>query len=646
MLGALVLARGYAGSVLRVDLTSGSIRREPTNEGYARLYVGGRGLGARYLLDYAVPGSDPLSPQNPLVVMTGPFTGTPISSVHKFELLTRSPLTNMYLCSNVGGTFGVELKRAGIDGLILLGKLPKPGCLVILDGEAEIRDASSYWGRDCRETAMMVKRDLGEEVRVMRIGQAGENLVRFANVMSEPERSAGKGGAGAVLGSKNLKAIAVKGSSEVEVADEDGVRELGREVLELIRENPATGLNFRRWGTCHFTRLISEMGIYPFKNFQSVLLGTLGKIDAETWRENYVVKDSSPCYVCSIGCAKTSVISKGKYEGCAVEGPEYESLWALGPNCGIVGCEAPIVANMLCDRLGLDTISTGVTIAFAMECYEKGFLTEAEAGMPIRFGDEQALLSLVEKIAYREGIGNELAEGVRRFAGRMGKASERFAMHCKGMELPAYDPRGVWGMALAYATSCRGGDHLKAWTISDEVTSGKYDRFSTCGKAELVKRIQDLRAVYDSLVNCILAARALTIEVCAKLIEAVTGTGYGVEGLLRCGERIYNLERVIAAIDGISSKDDRLPARIVEDAVDVGIAAGKTLGKENFEKMLRDYYDERGWDGRGLPTERKLAELGMRDVAESIRKMGVKLPASLGREGEGCKPEAPGSTLN
>jgi len=626
-LGRSASVKGYVGSLLHVDLSSGSIKRVPLDKDYIRLYVGGRGLGARYLLDNIVPGTDPLSPQNPCIVMTGPFTGTPISSVHKFELLTRSPLTNMYLCSNVGGTFGVWLKRAGFDGIVLLGKLSKPGYLAILDGEAEIREASHIWGKDCHETTLLIKKDLGEDVCVMRIGPAGENLVRFANVMSEPERSAGKGGAGAVLGSKKLKAIAVKGSGKVAVADEVKLRELGRKVLRLIRENPATSLNFPRWGTCQSTSLICEMGIYPFKNFQSVLIEAQGRIDAETWRENYVVKDSSPCYICSIGCAKTSEIRNGRYKGCKVEGPEYESLWALGPNCGIVGCEAPIVANMMCDRFGLDTISTGVTVAFAMECYEKGLLTEAETGMPIRFGDEQALLSLIEKIAYREGFGNQLAEGVQRLASRIGIASERFAMHCKGMELPAYDPRGVWGMALAYATSCRGGDHLKAWTISEEVTSGKYDRFSTEGKAELVKSIQDLRATYDSLVNCILAARAITIEVCAELMEAVTGTYYDVENLLRCGERIYNLERAIAAIDGISSKDDNLPARLIDDFVDVGAAAGKRIGKENFEKMLKEYYGLRGWAENGLPTESKLIELGMQDVVESIRKKGVELPA-------------------
>ncbi|MGQ9515071.1 MAG: aldehyde ferredoxin oxidoreductase family protein [Thermoproteota archaeon] len=625
------MVKGYAGRLLLVDLSSKSFRREPIDRSYVRLYIGGRGLGARYLLDHIVPGADPLGPQNPFIIMTGPFTGTPISSVHKFEVLTKSPLTNMYLCSNVGGTFGVELKKAGFDGLILLGKLPRRGYLSILDDHVEIRDASHLWGKDCRETSLLIKEELGEKVNVMRIGPAGENLVRFANVMSEPERSAGKGGAGAVLGSKNLKAIAVKGSGKVAVADGDEVRRLGMEILKLIKENPATGQNFPRWGTCQYTRLICEMGIYPFKNFQSVLIDTQGKIDAETWRENYVLKDSSPCYICSIGCAKISQIKEGRYRGSTVEGPEYESLWALGPNCGVVECETPMIANMLCDKLGLDTISTGVTISFAMECYEKGLITEDETGMPVRFGDGQALLTLIERIAHREGIGDQLAEGVCRFARKIGKGSERFAMHCKGMELPAYDPRGVWGMALAYATSCRGGDHLKAWTISDEITSGRYDRFSTEGKAELVKKIQDLRATYDSLINCILASRAITIEVCAKLLEAITGTAYDVKALLSCGERIYNLERVIATTDGITSKDDSLPARIIEDNLDVGLAAGIRIGRDNFEKMLREYYEIRGWDEKGLPKETKLAELEMEDVVDSIRKKGLNLPTGKRR---------------
>jgi len=619
------LIKGYAGSLLRVDLSSRSAQREPLNERYIGLYIGGRGLGARYLLDHIVPGSDPLGVENPCIIMTGPFTGSPISSVHKFEVITRSPLTDMYLCCNVGGTFGVEMKRAGFDGLILLGRSPKPVYLTIFDGDVEFRDASCLWGRNCREVRQLIKDEVGRDFHVMCIGPAGERLVRFANIMSEPERSAGKGGAGAVWGSKNLKAVAVKGSGSIDLSSVEEVKECGREVLGLFRGNPATAMNFPRWGTCQFTSSICEMGLYPFRNFQSVFTDAQDKIDGETWRKGFVTKDTAPCHICSVGCGKISEVRGGPYNGCSVEGPEYETLWALGPNCGIVDCEVPIVANAICDELGLDTISTGVTIAFAMECYERGLISEAEVGMPLRFGDGQALLAMIRKIGFREDLGDRLAEGVRRFSSKVGRGSERFAMHCKGMELPAYDPRGAWGMGLSYATSCRGGDHLKAWTISDEITSGKYDRFSTEGKAELVKRIQDTRSTYDSLVNCVLAARAITMDVCSRLMKAITGREYSVSTLMRCGERIYNLERAIAAIDGISAKDDVLPTRIVEEPLDAGPAAGRIMGRENLEKMLKGYYELRGWNANGLPTTVKLMELDMQDVIEIMRQKGVRL---------------------
>jgi aldehyde:ferredoxin oxidoreductase len=531
------------------------------------------------------------------------------------EAITKSPLTNMYLCSSVGGFLGAELRFAGYDGVIIRGKAAKPVWLEVVDGKAELRGAGETWGLTTEETERAIRKQLKDpRVRTACIGQAGERLVKFANIQVGT-RSLGRGGAGAVMGSKRLKAIAVRGHGKLEVADGEGLEVLMRELIAKMKKTDAIHL-FSRFGTAQFVDPVNEGGIFLTRNFQDGVFDGASKINAETMRAQLVKRDTS-CYACPIACGKYSVVTGGEYANTFVEGPEYETLWSFGAQCGIDRLDAIAAANMWCDRYGLDTISTGNVIGFAMECYERGLLGPGDTdGLEFKFGNHEVLGDLVRKIAFREGIGDLLAEGVRRAAKKIGGGAEGFAMHAKGLEIPAYDPRGAWGMGLAYATSCRGACHLKAWTLAVEVFQPKYDRFSTEGKAKLVFDLQNLRAVLDSLGVCIVGGRAIDIEEMARMVMTVTGWNFAAKELLRAGARIYTLERLLAVRDGISRKDDNLPTRILNEALPRGPARGIKLGRENLDRMLDEYYALRGWDREGRPTKAKLKELGIPKLFE------------------------------
>ena len=606
---------GYAGKILRIDLMRGAIEEQETPEKLARALLGGRGLGAAMLYKELEPGVGPFSPDNVLIFMTCPATGTPLPACPRWEATTESPLTNMYLCSSAGGFFGAELRFAGYDGIVVRGKAASPTWLSIIDGKAELRDADELWGLTTEETEAAIRKELKDKrARVASIGQAGENLVRFANIQAD-SRSLGRGGAGAVMGSKQLKAIAARGHGRVEVADEEGLRTLMRELIAEMKENQAVQ-HFSKFGTAQFVDPVNEGGLFPTRNFQAGVFEGAARINAETMREQLVKKDTA-CYACPIACSKYSVVGKGEYANTFVEGPEYETLWALGAQCGVDRLDAIAAANMWCDRYGMDTISTGNTIGFAMECFERGLLSERDVGgLELKFGNHKVLVELIRKIAFREGIGNLLAEGVRNTARKIGRGSEAFAMHVKGLELPAYDPRGAWGMGLAYATACRGGCHLKAWTLNAEVFAPKYDRFSTEGKAKLVFEIQNTRTVIDSLGVCIIGSRAIGVEEMVRVLAVTTGWNLNVNGLLKAGERIYNLERLLAVRDGISREDDVLPPRMLEEALPEGAAKGIKLGKKEFNRMLDEYYGIRGWDTEGNPKREKLEELGIPKLLE------------------------------
>lgn len=607
--------KGYMGKILSIDLTNKATKEIPLDEKLAKLYIGGRGLGVKLMLDYVSPDVDPLSPENYVFCMPGPFTGTKpmIPVCQRYEFVSRSPLTGIYLCTNTGGRFGVELKRSGYDGLMISGASEKPVYFAIQDDQIRFEDASQLWGLKVGETRRKLEEREEEFSGRVMIGPAGEKLVKVASVfdvVGHNHRAAGRGGLGAVFGSKNLKAMVANGSMIPEVHDEDTLKTLVKDVTRETLENPAAQ-NFHRLGTVQLIAPMSENGVYNGRNGQIAQMDLIGKFDAETWVANYVTKDTG-CYGCTLICGKFSEIKQGPNKGLITDGPEYESFWSLGTNCGMNEFDGTFMANILCDEYGMDTISVGVTVGFAIECYEKGYLNQWKAELPeLKWGDEESILKLIEIMAKREGFGDILAEGTRVAAQKVGRDSMNFALQVKGLEFPAYDPRAVWGMALTYATSPRGACHLKSWTIGAEVLTGEYDRFSTDGKAGLVMGIQNSRSILDSCIVCVIGSRAVPEDMIIALLKAITGTENWDLGDI--GERILNTERYIATQQGVSRKDDTIPYRILEEPLPNGPAAGKVIGKENFNTMLNEYYELRGWDQNGIPTQETLRRLKIID---------------------------------
>jgi aldehyde:ferredoxin oxidoreductase len=596
---------------LDVNLTDGELKERETPAALARAFLGGRGLAAALLHKELKPGTDPLSPENILIFMTGPAVGTPLPSCHRSDFTTKSPLTGSYLCSSAGGFFGPEVKFSGFDGIVVRGKAKKPVYISVVDGEAELHGAGKLWGKPTNETELAIRKELKDSrARVACIGQAGENLSKIANIVSDT-RTWGRGGAGAVMGSKNLKAIAARGQGSVEVADEEGLINFVNELRQKMKENVETGENFPKWGTPQFIDPINEAGMLPTRNFQEGVFEEVEKINAFSVRKNLVKRDTA-CYACPIACGKLSMVTSGPYADTVVEGPEYETLWSFGPQCGVDDLAAIAAANLWCDQYGLDTISAGSTVAFAMECFERGLLTkDGTDGLELKFGNHEVFREILRRMALREGVGDLLADGTRAAAERIGKGSEDYAIHVKGLELPAYDPRGAWGMGLAYATACRGGCHLKAWTIGEEILRGNYDRLSTDGKAELVFNLQNTRAAVDSIGVCVMAGRVIGMEEMAKIMSLTTGWNSSADEIGESGERIYTLERQLAVREGIGRGDDTLPPRILNESLPGGPTKGIKLGKENLNRMLGEYYKIRGWDEEGRPTESKLSELNI-----------------------------------
>jgi aldehyde:ferredoxin oxidoreductase len=563
---------GYENKLIFVDLTKEKTRCIKQKKEYIDRYLGGRGLGARYFADYLPKTA--LHPSNVAIMMTGPFSNTGIPSSNRYEWVSRSPLTGGYLCTNTGGNLGLQLKRAGYDGIIITGSAKSPKILVI-DNTVEIASADELWGLLVSETEKKLQ-DYYKKYAIACIGPAGEKLVKFA-ALFDNSRSAGRGGLGAIFGAKKLKAIVVKGENHTEVFDKKNLRNCIKKLTSEIIENP-TSKSFSKYGSVFLLSLMAKFGILPAKNFKESLYELEDQFTPDFWLENFV-KKSTGCIHCPINCGKISVT--GKY---MVEGPEYETAWALGANLGISDFKTIIQANKLCDDYGLDTISCGGVIAFITECYERKLIKKSELGLELAWGNSKGCIELIKKISQREGIGNILAEGVAKASEKIGRGSEKFAIHSNGLELPAYDPRAVWGMALGYATSCRGGCHLKAWTIADEVFSGKYERFSPKGKGKLVFDAQNMRAVIDSLVLCVFASKSVSEEWIIKLLYYVTGKKYSVLDLNRIGAQIYSLEM------SLSKFRDSLPARLIEECVDKGPIKGIKIGSENFNKMLSDYY--------------------------------------------------------
>ncbi|MCX7903901.1 MAG: aldehyde ferredoxin oxidoreductase family protein [Caloramator sp.] len=595
---------GYAGKILRVDLTSGTYKVEALNLDLAKKYIGGRGLASKIFFDEVDPNVEPFSPENKLIIATGPLSGTPVPTGGRYVVVTKSPLTGAIACSNSGGYFGAELKAAGYDMIILEGKSDKPVYITIEDDKVEIKEAGHLWGKLVSETTDELKKEHGEKVRVLCIGPAGEKLSRIAAVINDYDRAAGRSGVGAVMGSKNVKAIVVRGTKGVKLYDEEKVKDVVAAKIKMLRENGVTGQGLPTYGTAVLVNIINEHGIFPVANFQRAYTENADEISGETMTRDILVR-KNPCYRCPIACGRWVRLKDGREVG----GPEYETLWAFGADCDVYDINAVAEANFWCNEYGLDTISTGTTIAAAMELYEKGYVKDEEIkddGYSLKFGDAEAIVGWTKKIGAREGFGDKMAEGSYRLCEAYGVPE--LSMSVKKQELPAYDPRGVQGHGLEYATSNRGGCHVRGYMISPEILGApqKIDRFSLEGKAEWVKVFQDLTAVIDSLGLCLFTSFALGAPDYAELMNVVCGTDFTPETILEAGSRIWTLERLFNLKAGIDPSEDKLPKRLLQDPIPEGPSKGHV---HRLSELLPKYYEVRGWDEKGYPTEETLKKL-------------------------------------
>ncbi len=607
---------GYAGRILIVDLTTGKTRTEPLNEDYAKKYIGGIGLGMRLWLDHTPPGVDPFSPENTLVVATGPTSGSiwPTGG-NGHAVVAKSPESYGISESLSHGSFGAELKRAGYDALIFKGKAEKPAYVWIDDDSVQILDAAHLWGKSPQETEEAIKEELGDfYIRVASIGPAGEKLVRIANIMNETSRAAGRTGLGAVMGSKKLKAIAIRGTNDVKVAKPDEFLEFVKEFHERMK-GPATK-KYRTLGTPENVLVHNALHCMPTRNYNNAHFEEAEKVSGELLNEKYVAKIIG-CSSCAMRCEHVCVVKEGPYKG-AMARVEYEPLWALGPYCGVDRLDAIIKGSEICNYYGMDSISAGVIVGFAMDCYENGILTEKDLnGIEAKFGNHEALIKLLEMIGKREGIGDVLAEGVRIAAEKIGKGAEKLAQHIKGVEVTGYDLRCLKTAALGYAVSFRGADHNRHGSYAFDV-KGKFNRLKyEKGRAKFVKDIEDVYTVIDSMIVCKFSRGTYykELEDFAKLYTLVTGIETTPEEMRRKGERINNLARVINVREGFSRKDDTLPWKVMNYPIpDEGPSKGAYVSQEELNMMLDDYYEVRGWTRDGIPTPEKLKELGMDDL--------------------------------
>ncbi len=609
-------ADGYTGKVLRVDLSSEKISTEPLNKEWAKQFIGGKGLGARYLFDELKPGTDPMSPDNVLSIWTGPLVGTLVPLTSRYVIVTKSPLTGTFLDSYAGGFFGPEMKYAGYDGIIIKGKAKKPSYLWLNDGKVEIRDAKNVWGKDTYQTEEIIRKETGEKMaRVASIGVAGEKLSLISSVTNDLTRNAGRGGTGAAFGAKNLKAVAARGTLGVEVNDISSLLPMVKEMIKTdVVDNPDHA-GMITDGTPILVEMSNDAGILPTRNWHDGVFEGHDGINSESIKNRVLVRKKA-CFDCAIACGSWSKVKAGAFSGAATEGPEYETLGLCGSNCGIKNVEAVIRFVEDCDRHGLDSISAGNAVALAMDLYEKGVLSKADVnGLDLRFGNEEAYAKMPAIIAKREGIGDLLAEGALRAGKRIGKGADGLVMHVKGLEYPAYDPRGTIGMALAYATSDRGACHLRAWPVAGDAY-GSADPWSTEGKAATCVEDQTRTSVKWSFIFC--DFYGVNFPNMAKYYSAVTGLPSSEEELRKTGRRIWNLTRAFNFREGFDRKDDTLPGRMESEPLTSGKAAGKAVPRASFEKMLSEYYALWGWDEKGRPTKAALQEAGLGDIASKL----------------------------
>jgi aldehyde:ferredoxin oxidoreductase len=633
--------KGYTGRMLEVNLTTNKITEIPT-ERYLRDFIGGRGVAAKILYDNVRPKTNPLSEDNLLICSSGPLSGTSALGSSRTHFTFKSPLTGIYGSSNGGGHFSAELKYAGFDAVIVRGKSEKPCYIYINNGRGEIKDAGAYWGENTFSTGEKIKRDLSESnAQLFTIGQAGENLVKVSSIITTGSflegKAAARCGGGAVMGSKKLKAIVVRGTMPVEVSHPEKFQAEVDDTIEILKSDPASAIRAPKYGTTQLITSLGKSGSLVTNNYQIGKFDREVDINGDTLNEEYFWK-AHACFSCWLRCCRYVTIDSGPFKGFCGKGPEFETLSMLGSNVGIGRLDAIIKLGDECDAYGMDTISVGNTIAFAMELYQRGILTKEDAdGLDLRWGNYEAVMELIKKMALLDGFGKILSEGVRRAAEIIGRGSEKYAMHTKGLEHIGGDPRGQTGFTLGYATCTRGADHLGALPIFEYMgkpeEGEKYfgsaeaaNRFGVKGKGRLVKWQEDLMTIEDCLIVCkaeyshnassFEKVLKLGFEKQAKLYEYATGIEMSPDQLQKAGERIWNLEKAFNVREGMTRKDDNLPERFLKEPLKEGGSAGNLV---NLEPMLDEYYEARGWDvATGIPKREKLVELGLEYVANDL----------------------------
>jgi aldehyde:ferredoxin oxidoreductase len=623
-----MVSYAFMGKILRVDLSEGILAEEKVRQDWVRSFLGGAGLATRYLYEQVPKGAEPLGPENRLIFMTGPLTGTSSASASRYSVVAKSPLTGIWGHANSGGSFGPALKRSGYDGIVVQGLSPRPVYLEIIDGHAQLRSAEEIWGKSVADTEDWIQDSCNKPLTIAAIGPAGENLVRYAAIMNNKHRAAGRCGLGAVMGSKRLKAIACGGNAPIRLANPEGFRQTARTQIDLLNES-VLKVGFDAFGTNMVSDMVNVRGGYPTRNWQEGVFEQIDEVNAQALTDHVFVKGVN-CFACPVVCGRGTQIQDGQWKGHSGEGPEYETANMLGAMCGVADMKAITMGNYLCNAYGLDTISTGSSIAFAMECYEKGILSDADTdGLELRFGDADLVVDLVGKIARREGIGDLLAEGTKAMAERLGQDSEHFAMNVKGLELPAYDPRAAKICGLGYVTANRGGDHITAYiegpTFIDvpfllvENSSIRDPFVANPAEAQVVVDLENALTTLDNAGGCKFMGILLTAEDIVGLIAHATGWEFGVKEFRTSGERAYNLMRAYCVREGINRDKDTLPGRLMADPLPEGPAQGMIIDRATLERLKDAYYELRGWDqATGIPTPAKLRELGLEDLIPDL----------------------------
>ncbi|MFC2004939.1 aldehyde ferredoxin oxidoreductase family protein, partial [Chloroflexota bacterium] len=611
----------YSGRLLKINLSSGEIATEPVPEQVAVDFVGGRGYGIRYLYEELAPNVDPLSEDNKLILLNGPMAGTSAQAVSRWMVYTKSPLTGALARSVGGANFGAWLKFAGYELIIIEGKAEKPVYIHLTSKGCQLHDASDLWGKDTKETQQWLNQQHGRNTRTVCIGPAGERLVKYAAIVSD-RRTAGRCGTGTVMGSKNLKAIAITANRNVQLHDPKAFNQLAKEQVGIIRENKAFQ-NHKEWGTTRTQNVTNDLGIYPVMNFRYGQQIDYEKITGEEYRK--LRTGEFGCYSCPARCGKAHLVKSGPYAGAYSEGPEYETIWAFTGTIDSTSREATIAADELCDDLGIDTISTGSCIGFAYELYEKGILTKEDAdGLELTYGNDASMLALVKKIAMREGIGDLLAEGSMRAAATIGKGAEAYAIHVKGLELPAYEPRGAKTHGFNFATASIGGSHCVGYSGQDvfgAIEPRPSDRFAEEENADLVVYNQDNTARLETGIICTFARGwGWVPSLFGKMLVAARGIDQFADSnyLWKVGERIINLERAFNMREGFTRKQDTLPQRMLTEPLHTREAPGEGQMVRNQDKFLDQYYEIRGWSKEGVPSSQKLKELGLDFVLDDM----------------------------